>query len=69
LLRYFQKNKYNLKDYINYFEGKIVDGLKITESGTLASAHLGDSGSIKRFLNSNGEKNVKTTMGLLLKCI
>ena len=67
MLRYFQKNKYNLKDYINYFEGKIVDGLKITESGTLASAHLGDSGSIKRFLNSNGEKKCKDDYGTSVK--
>ncbi|TBX70445.1 peptidoglycan-binding protein LysM [Flavobacterium silvisoli] len=50
------KNKYELRNYINYFEGKVVDGVKITESGILAAAHLGGAGSVKRFLNSNGEK-------------
>ena len=57
------KNKYELKDYINYFEGKVVDGVKITESGILAAAHLGGSGSVKRFLNSNGEKKCKDNYG------
>jgi len=57
------KNKYELQDYINYFEGKVVDGVKITESGILAAAHLGGSGSVKRFLNSNGEKKCKDDYG------
>jgi hypothetical protein len=57
------KNKYELKDYINHFEGKIVDGIKITESGILAAAHLGGTGSIKRFLNSNGERKCKDEYG------
>ncbi|WP_162127339.1 peptidoglycan-binding protein LysM [Flavobacterium phycosphaerae] len=57
------KNKYELRYYINYFEGKVVDGVKITESGILAAAHLGGSGSVKRFLNSNGEKQCKDDYG------
>ncbi|WP_264522293.1 peptidoglycan-binding protein LysM [Flavobacterium sp. N1994] len=57
------KNKYELQDYINYFEGKVIDGVKITESGILAAAHLGGSGSVKRFLNSNGEKKCKDDYG------
>ncbi|WP_333601332.1 peptidoglycan-binding protein LysM [Flavobacterium sp.] len=57
------KNKYELQDYISYFEGRIVDGVKITESGILAAAHLGGSGSVKRFLNSNGEKKCKDDYG------
>ena len=61
------KNKFKLKDYINYFEGKIVDGIKITESGILAAAHLGGPGSVKRFLNSNGEKKCKDEYGTSVK--
>jgi hypothetical protein len=57
------KNKYELRYYINYFEGRIVDGVKITESGILAAAHLGGAGSVKRFLNSNGEKKCKDDYG------
>jgi hypothetical protein len=61
------KNKYELRDYINYFDGKLVDGVKITESGILAAAHLGGSGSVKRFLNSNGEKKCKDDYGTSVK--
>ncbi|WP_293893883.1 peptidoglycan-binding protein LysM [Flavobacterium sp.] len=61
------KNKYDLKDYIHYYDGKIVDGVKITESGILAAAHLGGSGSVKRFLNSNGEKKCKDDYGTSVK--
>ena len=57
------KNKYELRAYINYFEGKVIDGVKITESGILAAAHLGGTGSVKRFLNSNGEKKCKDDYG------
>ena len=61
------KNKYELKQYINYFDGKVVDGVKITESGILAAAHLGGSGSVKRFLNSNGERKCKDDYGTSVK--
>ncbi|MES2411271.1 MAG: peptidoglycan-binding protein LysM [Bacteroidota bacterium] len=61
------KNKYDLHDYIAYYEGKIVDGVKITESGILAAAHLGGSGSVKRFLNSNGKKKCKDDYGTSVK--
>lgn len=57
------KNKYELQDYINDFEGKVVAGIKITESGILAAAHLGGAGSVKRFLNSNGEKKREDEYG------
>lgn len=57
------KNKYELRHYIQYFEGKVVDGVKITESGILAAAHLGGTGSVKRFLNSNGERKMKDDYG------
>lgn len=61
------KNKYELQEYINLFEGKIVDGVKITESGILAAAHLGGAGSVKRFLNSNGEKKCRDEYGTSVK--
>lgn len=61
------KNKYELQEYIEDFEGKIVDGVKITESGILAAAHLGGAGSVKRFLNSNGERKCKDEYGTSVK--
>ena len=60
-------NKYELKDYINFFDGKVIDGIKITESGILAAAHLGGTGSVKRFLNSNGERKCKDGYGTSVK--
>lgn len=61
------KNKYELQDYIDYFEGKVVGGVKVTESGILAAAHLGGTGSVKRFLNSNGKKKCKDDYGTSVK--
>lgn len=57
------KNKYELKNYIHYFEGKVIDGVKITESGILAAAHLGGTGSVKRFLNTNGLRKCRDGYG------
>ena len=57
------KNKWELKDEIEKFSGKVVSGVKITESGILAAAHLGGAGSVKRFLNSNGAKKCKDGYG------
>ncbi len=61
------KNKYELQEYISNFEGKVVDGIKVTESGILAAAHLGGTGSVKRFLNSNGARKCKDEYGTSVK--
>jgi hypothetical protein len=57
------KNKYELRKYIKDFEGKVIDGVKITESGILAAAHLGGTGSVKRFLNTRGAKKCRDEYG------
>ena len=61
------KNKWQLKDEIQKFSGSIISGVKITESGILAAAHLGGAGSVKRFLNSNGVKKCKDNYGTSVK--
>ena len=61
------KNKWELIDYIQKFEGKIVDGVKITESGILAAAHLGGAGSVNRFLDTDGKKKCKDDYGTSVK--
>lgn len=61
------KNKWELKDEIEKYSGKIVSGVKITESGILAAAHLGGPGSVKRFLNSNGYRKCKDNYGTSVK--
>lgn len=49
------KNKWVLRDYIDEFNGQTINGVKITESGLLAAAHLGGAGNVKKFLDSDGE--------------
>ncbi|MCG2420056.1 hypothetical protein K8089_13585 [Aequorivita sp. F47161] len=49
------KNKWVLRDYIDEFVGQTINGIKITESGLVAAAHLGGAGNVKKFLDSNGE--------------
>jgi hypothetical protein len=61
------KNKWELRDEIQNFSGKIISGIKVTESGILAAAHLGGAGSVKRFLNSNGAKKCKDDYGTSVK--
>ena len=61
------KNKWELREEIQSYEGKIVGGVRITESGILAAAHLGGAGSVKRFLKSNGAKKCKDAYGTSVK--
>jgi len=61
------KNKWELREEIETYEGKVVDGVRITESGILAAAHLGGAGSVKKFLKSNGEKKCKDAYGTSVK--
>ncbi len=61
------KNKWELRKEIEFYSEKIIDGVKITESGILAAAHLGGVGSVKKFLKSNGEKKCKDSYGSSVK--
>jgi hypothetical protein len=45
-------NKKRLQKYIDKYEGKIVNGILVTESGLLAAAHLGGAGSVKKWFRS-----------------
>ena len=44
------RNKWELRDEIKEYRGKIIGGVRVTESGILAAAHLGGAGSIRKFL-------------------
>ncbi len=54
-------NKHGLRNEIEKYSGKIINGTEITESGILASAHLLGAGSVKRYLRNNG--NIRITDG------
>ena len=56
-------NKAILKKEIIKFDGKTINGIKITESGILAAAHLGGAGSVKKFFTSNGRQIKKDAFG------
>jgi hypothetical protein len=61
------KNKWELRNEIEAYIGKTISGVKITESGILAAAHLGGAGSVKRFLKSGGKRKCKDDYGTSVK--
>lgn len=61
------KNKSLLKEEIELYSGKIISGVKVTESGILAAAHLGGAGSVKRFLKTNGARKCRDQYGTSVK--
>lgn len=61
------KNKWILRNEIQKYEGKIINGIEITESGILAAAHLGGAGSVKNFFKNNGSRHFRDAYGTSLK--
>lgn len=61
------KNKWELRDEIQKYCGKVIGGIYITESGILAAAHLGGVGSVKRFFKSNGSRYLRDGYGTSIK--
>ena len=49
---YYVIIKKKLKKYIDNFDGQIVHGILVTESGLLAAAHLGGQGSVKKWFRT-----------------
>lgn len=58
-----QRNKWILRKDIKKYDGKVINNVKITESGILAAAHLAGAGSVQRFLRSQGDNNVSDAYG------
>ncbi len=58
-----EKNKWILRKEIKHFSGKWINGIKITESGILAAAHLGGAGAVQKFLWSRGRQSMKDAYG------
>ncbi|HEX8562590.1 MAG TPA: peptidoglycan-binding protein LysM [Flavobacterium sp.] len=61
------KNKWELREEIRKYEGKIVAGVRITESGILAAAHLGGAGSVKKFFKTAGKRYMRDGYGTSLR--
>jgi hypothetical protein len=61
------KNKSELRDVIEKYEGQIVAGILVTESGVLAAAHLGGVGSVKKFFKHDGKRYLKDAYGTSIR--
>ena len=48
-------NKKKLKRFIKKYDGKVVHGVLITESGILAAAHLAGQGNVRKFFRNGYE--------------
>lgn len=56
-------NKWILRKDIKRNVGKTINGIRITESGILAAAHLSGAGNVKKYLRSNGNYNLSDAYG------
>ena len=61
------RNKWVLRKDIEQFQDQVVNGIKITESGILAAAHLAGPGNVKKFLRSNGTNSFNDGFGTSIK--
>lgn len=61
------KNKWELRKEIEKYDGKVINGVAVTESGILAAAHLGGAGSVKKFFKNNGKRRIKDNFGTSLE--
>ncbi|TQD39326.1 histidinol dehydrogenase [Haloflavibacter putidus] len=61
------RNKWILRREIKRFANKTVGGVKVTESGILAAAHLAGPGSVKKFLRSGGAQGFADAFGTSIK--
>lgn len=57
------RNKWVLRKDIKRYAGKTVGGVKVTESGILAAAHLAGAGNVKKFLRSAGQTGFADAYG------
>jgi hypothetical protein len=61
------RNKWILRRDIVRFEGKYIGGVKVTESGILAAAHLAGAGNVKKYLRSGGVNNFNDAFGTSIR--
>ncbi len=61
------RNKWILRRDITRFDGKTINGVKVTESGILAAAHLAGPGSVKKYLRSGGVTGFSDAFGTTIR--
>lgn len=57
MLRYMKVNHRELSWYIKRYDGKVVNGVKITRAGILAGAHFAGSHGVKSFFKNGSNKS------------
>ncbi|WGF92600.1 peptidoglycan-binding protein LysM [Aequorivita marisscotiae] len=66
-MAYTSLNKWILRKDIKRSVGKTMAGVKITESGILAAAHLAGAGNVKKFLRSAGTNRFEDANGTSIR--
>lgn len=64
---YTSRNKWILRRDIKRFNGRYINGVKVTESGILAAAHLAGAGNVKKFLRSYGVEGFQDANGTSIR--
>lgn len=64
---YTAKNKWILRRDIKRYVGRYMNGVKITESGILAAAHLAGAGNVKKYLRSGGSYDFADAFGTSIR--
>ncbi len=60
---YTARNKWILRRDIARYNGRYINGVKVTESGILAAAHLAGAGNVKKYLRSGGTVGFSDAFG------
>lgn len=55
MLKLLKANKHTLRRQIKKYDGKLVNGILVTESGLLAAAHLVGAGSVRKWIRNGKE--------------
>jgi len=61
------RNKWILRRDIDRYVGRYMNGVKVTESGILAAAHLAGAGNVKKYLRSGGAFNFQDAFGTSIR--
>ena len=61
------RNKWILRKDIGRYVGRYMNGVKITESGILAAAHLAGAGNVKKYLRSGGAVQFQDAFGTSIR--
>ena len=64
---YTARNKWILRRDIKRYSGRYIGGVKITESGILAAAHLAGAGNVKKYLRSGGAQDFTDGFGTSIR--